>query len=165
MDGHLLALTEQDAPGLADALVYGKPEIGWRGDPRLELHVGILTAERYGFSPQCKRYVNKGELMAKRWEVWRHCEDGTDQRIASWEYDKMHDILLDLVKMDPNSPAHTSVEDRIDASNRLKENKLARQYQEKLGEMMEHAGKLHHDTTQPRNVFRGVPGRNPDKQD
>jgi hypothetical protein len=160
-----VALPAYEATVVADQLVEGLGTAGWRGDPRLELRIGILAANTGGLDPKLGRWVDKGEEVARRYEVWRHCEDGVDRRLGSWLPDQLHEIIPDLVKMDPSSPAHVSTEDRIDAHNRRKEAELAMQMQDTLGEMMEHGNKLFHDLTQPRNVFRGIPGLNPDKQD
>lgn len=149
---------------VAHWLLHGKPELGWRGDDKLELRIALLMAASSGYSEEMKRRVHRGEVCGKRIEVWRHCEDGEDRRIGSWHLHEWADIIADMVKMDPSSPAHVSTEARIDAANRRKEVEQAARMTDKMGELMEYAARLHHDRTKGPSTFRGVQGLNPDKQ-
>lgn len=129
---------------LAALLVVGDGH-GWPGDPRLDLRIGVIREKATG-------------LVGRRYEVWRTNEDGTETRIMHWRIEDFDRILFDLTKMRLDSPGHVSAEDEIDAHNDAIEQKRSDEARDALGEMMEHAAKLHHDTTQPRNVFRGMPG-------
>ena len=129
---------------LARLLVIGDG-MGWPGDPRLDLRIGVIKEKATG-------------RIGRRYEVWRTNEDGTETRIGHWKIEEFDRILFDLTRMRMDSPGHVSAEAEIDAHNAAIEAKRSDEARDALGEMMEHAAKLHHDTTQPRNVFRGIPG-------
>lgn len=130
--------------------------IHWSGDPDLDLRQGVVEEMRSGRPT--------GKIVARRWEVWRHCEDGVDRILAHWRIEEFDRILFDLARMRAGSPAHEDVIDRIDAANEANEERIWAQGRDKMGEMLEHMLKLHHDTTEGRNTFRGMPGQNPDRQ-
>lgn len=150
-----------EAQELATWLTDGKPEVGWRGDARLELRIGVLVADRPGVSPESGRALRKGDVAARRYEVWRNNPDGTEKRIGAWPLDRFHEVLADLIKMDPETPGHKNVLDRIDAANREADARKEREFREIAGPMMEHAMLLAHDTSQPQHTFYGIPGRGP----
>jgi len=130
--------------------------IHWSGDPDLDLRQGVIEKTRSGRPT--------GEIVARRWEVWRHCEDGIDRMIGHWRMEEFDRILFDLARMRADSPGHEDVVDVIERKNDENEKRIWGQWRDKQGEMMEHLAKLYHDRTQPKNVFRGMPGRNPEKQ-
>lgn len=141
----------------------GEPTKGWPGDPRMWLQLGMLVARETAWYPEIMKVARKGDIVARILEVWRHTEEGKDVVIGRWNPSELPNIITDLVAMDPGRPRHVSVLDRIDAGNAAKEAELSRQYQDSTGEMMEHYLKLAHDITQPRNVFRGMPGTRDDE--
>ncbi len=138
--GFLHAGTED----LARLLVIGDG-MGWPGDPRLDLRIGVIEHKAT-------------KKVGRRYEVWRTNEDGSETRVAHWKIEEFDRILFDLTRMRMDSPGHVSAEAEIDAHNDAISAKRSDEARDSLGEMMEHAAKLHHDTTQPRNVFRGMPG-------
>ena len=145
----------RDTAELERQLVKGDG-IQWPGDPDLYLAQGIVEETNYGRPT--------GKIVARRWEVWRHCEDGIERIIGHWRMEEFDRIIFDLARMRAESSGHEDVIDRIDAGNVKAEEKIWAPGRDKLAEMMEHMAKLHHDRNNPRNVFRGIPGQNPDKQ-
>lgn len=135
----------------------------WQGDPKLELRMGILTAKVTGYHAQCKRNVRKGEVIARRYEVWRHTELGTDEMLGHWTLEEYDRILVDMAGMRLDSPGHVDTGSKVDANNDAVTDAAATEYAEHLGEMGEHLGKLYHDRTQPKNVFRQMPGTRDDE--
>lgn len=123
--------------------------IFYSGDPRLELRVGVMV-------PTKGKY--RGQIRGRRYEVWRHGEDGKDVRIGHWRLEEFDRILLDMAQMDVRTPGHESIIDRIEAGNDEHEKKLARDFRDAYGEMLEHGHKLIHDRNNPRTTFRGLPG-------
>ncbi len=119
--------------------------IHWPGDPDLSLHQGVISNRQ-------------GKILARRWEVWRHCEDGQDRMIGHWRMEEYDRIIFDLARMRAESPGHVNVTDRIDAHNAEIEAANSRKFRDSMGEMLEHQAKLQHDLTEGRNVFRQMPG-------
>lgn len=150
-----LGFLRGDAPELDRKLREGDG-IHWTGDPDLELRQGIVEEMRSG------RLT--GKIVARRWEVWRYCEDGVERMIGHWRMEEFDRILLDLSTMRAEAPGHKFVDDAINEANAANEERVWQPYREKMFELKEHMGKLIHDRTQPKNVFRGMPGQNPDKQ-
>lgn len=144
-----------DAPDLDRKLREGDG-IQWAGDPDLDLRQGVVEKMSSGRPT--------GEIVARRWEVWRHCEDGIERLIGHWRMEEFDRILYDLARMRPEAPGHEDAVLKIEKANDENEKRLMQPGRDALGEMLEHAAKLHHDTHNPRNVFRGMPGSNPDKQ-
>lgn len=140
----------------------GKPELGWRGDPRLELLIGVLTASKNGVF-KGKSY-RKGDVVGYRAEVHRHNEDGTDTPILQRKIEEWHTIIPELVKIDPASPMFRSTHDLVVEHNDRLERERGRDIAEARGEMTEHLWKLVSDRQNGPNTFRGIPGRNPAKQ-
>lgn len=153
-----------EATLLADWLVQGKPTLGWRGDPRLELRIGVLQAQKNG-NDRKGRFRTAGEVLARRYEVWRHNEDGTDTNILSRKLTDFADIIPALVQIDPRTPGHVGTIERIEKENKLRDKHAADAVQEAHGEATEHLWKLVADRENGRTTFRGMPGSNPDKQD
>lgn len=153
-----------DAPEMDRKLREGDG-ILWPGDPQLELVMAVLTWPQSCWVPELGRRVRRGEIAARAYQVLRHCEDGTDQVIGQWRLEEFDRILVDLAPMRLDSPGHVDTLARIDANNEALERENSQRMVDALGDGIEHALKLHHDTTEGRNTFRGVPGQNPDKQD
>lgn len=127
-----------EAEVLADKLVQGDGIIGWKGDPRLSLFCGVLAAPKTGYSKRAGRYVREGEVLARRWEVWRHNEDGTDARLISRPLEKLHEIIPELCVMDPRNPGHTGTMDRIEQHNDKIDAEREYDIGQAVGEMTEH---------------------------
>lgn len=154
-----------EAEVMVDWLTGGKPELGWRGDPRLSLHVAVISAGKSGYSSKVGRYVTAGQALAYRYEVWRHLEDGTDERIITCGMDELHTLLPKLCKMDPRSPGFEDTFEAAVKANDAEHKRRGDAIKEAHGEMTEHLFKLWHDRNNPKTTFRGLPGQNPDKQD
>lgn len=138
--------------------------IHWAGDQRLDLREGVVESQKYQYVPALKRHVQAGEILARRWEVWRICEDGEERLLAHWlpvEFDR---ILFDLAMMRSESPAHVDVGDAIDAANVEHEKKVWTPYRESQLTMLDHLVRLKHDTEEGKTTFRQMPGSNPEKQ-
>lgn len=133
--------------------------MNWPGDPRLSLSMGTLEAPRTMWSNRLNRIVRKGEILARRYEVWRHCEDGEDRIIKTYRLEEIDRIIFDLAPLRLDAPGHIDAIAEIDKHNEAKEKAVMDQLHESLMEGFEHALKLHHDTNEPKNVFRGLPGR------
>lgn len=153
-----------EAEQMADWLTDGKPELGWRGDPRLSLHVAVISAGQTGYSQKVGRYVSAGQALGYRYEVWRHLEDGTDERIITVDMNELHTLLPKLCQMDPRSPGFVDQFEAASKANDQAHADRARDLREAHGEMTEHLFKLWHDRNNPKTTFRQMPGSNPDKQ-
>lgn len=142
----------------------GHPTLGWRGDPRLELRIGVLLANRSGFDPRTKKNHQKGDRVAWRWEVWRHNEDGTEARILQRKAGEIAEIIPTLIGVDPRTPGFEPVMDQIERED--DQNHKEKQYAiaQAVGEQREHLWKLVADRQNGKTTFRGMPGSNPDKQ-
>lgn len=116
------------ATQLALDLRQGRPVVGWRGDPNLELRLGIMTDRHH-------------REVARRWEVWRHCEDGADRRLADWALDEFDQIIPDLVAMDPRNRGHVPTVERIDQANAARDAEIRSQVRDKAAEAFD---QLHH---------------------
>jgi hypothetical protein len=164
MASQTISATEVPYEGqlVADWLVNGKPELGWRGDPRLELRLGILTAAKHG--RRNGRYFRKGDVVAYRYEVWRHNEDGTDAEILHRAAKDWHEIIPALVQLDPRTPGFKDTMTTLTAHNDKVDAERGQAIRDAHGEMTEHLWKLYADRNFGRTTFRGMPGRNPDKQ-
>lgn len=130
--------------------------IQWSGDPDLDLRQGVVEEMRSGRPT--------GKIVARRWEVWRHCEDGVDRIIGHWRMEEFDRILFDLARMRAEAPGHVDVVESIDKGNAATEAAIWQKGHDAYSEMMEHMLKLWHDRNNPKNVFRGMPGLNPEKQ-
>lgn len=153
-----------EAQEVAYWLTEGNPTLGWRGDPRLWLQYSILTAGKSGFDPKVHRYVQKGDVVAKCYEVWRHTELGSDERILQVTLDRVLDIIPRLIDMDPNTPNQRPLWDRVIEENDRHDTENTQHIQEAHGEMAEHFWKLIADREHGKTTFRGMPGSNPDRQ-
>lgn len=114
----------------------GKPEVGWRGDERLELRFGIISNRQQ-------------KEVARRLEVWRDCSDMPDARptdrwgtwriIGHWKPSEAERILADLVAMDPRSRGHIKLEEQLEKAAERQEKLTEDIYREHVGSMYEHA--------------------------
>lgn len=130
--------------------------IQWSGDPSLYLAQGVVEETRGGRPT--------GKIVARRYEVWRYCEDGMERMIGHWRMEEIDRIIFDMARMRAEAPGHEDVVDVIERHERENEERVWKPYRESQGEMMEHLVRLWHDRNNPRNTFRQMPGRNPDKQ-
>jgi hypothetical protein len=146
-----------DAEELARKLQEGDG-ILWSGDPRLELRLCKAEAPKSMWYSPLGRRVKKGEVLARRYEVWRHNEDGTDTQIGHWRLEEFDRILMDIAPMRMDSPGHVDSLAAVDAANDAHERVTSDRALDHMMEAGEHMAKLIHDTTGPRNVFRGIPG-------
>lgn len=137
-----------EAQLLADWLTDGKPELGWRGDPRLELHIGVAEAAKNGY--RGTKFFRKGDVVGMRFEVRRHNEDGTDTIVLARPVGQWEEIIPKLVQMDPRTPGHENVMDVVEREHNQNEKDKSTEFRETWGEMTEH---LWHATGQlPKKV-------------
>lgn len=137
--------------------------IVWPGDPRLFLSMGTLTADRAGYSAMLKRNVHRGEVVARRYEVYRNCEDGSTELIGHWKVEDFDRILVDLAPLRLDAPGRKDTLTQIDDHNTAVEKAHSEQMKGAMFEVLEHQTKLWHDRNNPKQVFRGLPGI-PEKQ-
>lgn len=152
-----------EATTVADALTQGDPVHGWKGDPRLSLHVGVIRAAQDGVYHG--KFRRRGDVIGKCYQVMRHNEDGTDLPILQRRLDQWHEIIPAMVQIDPRTPGHVDTMTRVERANTLEEKHRSDDFQEAHGEATEHLWKLVSDRQNGRNTTRQVPGRNPGKQD
>jgi len=136
----------------------GNPTLGWRGDPRLSLAVGVLTASRNGVDPRTKKFHRAGDVLARRYEVVRHCEDGTDQRIMQRPLTKLHEIIPALNGIDPRTPAFEPVMDVVEREDAQKQKDVEYKIGQAIGEQREHLWKLVADRQNGLTTFRQMGG-------
>lgn len=132
--------------------------IHWAGDPRLDLREGVIESQKYQYVPDLKRHVQAGEIIARRWEVWRVCEDGVERLLAHWlpvEFDR---ILFDIAMMRMDSPAHVDVVDQIEAANTENEKKVWTPYRESQLTMLDHLVRLKVEREEGKHIFHQVGG-------
>jgi len=150
-------LVHAGADELHHKLKYGDG-IFWAGDPRLELGMETQEAKQGGWIEELGRYVRKGQVLARRYAVYRHNEDGTFLRIGHWRLDEYDRILIDIAGLRAESPNHEQTSDLIDKANEAAEKATTDAYVGVGADMLEHRMRIWHDTTQPKNRFRGMPG-------
>ena len=153
-----------EAEQLARDLTFGKPELGWKGDPRLELRIGILTASKSGIDPRSGRWKRAGDKLGMQYQVWRVNEDGTEKQIIARAIEAFYTIIPELVQMDPRTPGFRSTFERAEESNAAVDKANTQAVQEAQGEATEHLWRLVADRQNGPSTFRQIPGRNPDKQ-
>lgn len=146
-----------DAGELARKLQQGDG-ILWPGDPRLELGMETLAAPKSMWFTPFGRRVHKGEILARRYVVIRHNEDGSSEPIGHWRLEDFDRIIMDIAPLRLDAPGHVDALTAIDAHNDALEktnDEIA------VGVMMEdneHRLKLWADTTQGKTMFRQVGG-------
>lgn len=116
-------------------------------DPRLYLKYRVID------------HPKKPGVKGRRYEVHRHCEDGKNRLIGHWRLEEFDTIWSDMQVMAAGAAGRiASVEERIDKHNDEMERDNDRESSGFMTEAMTHAAKLMHDRTQPKTVFRGMPG-------
>jgi hypothetical protein len=145
-------------------LRQGAPTLGWRGDPRLYLELGVITSNNTGYSNKVKRFVRHGEVLARQVIVMRHCETGVDEVIFRRKYEQLHEIIPTLIRHDPRTPGFEDVMDTVEREDTAKQKAVATHIGEARAECAEHLWALVGDRQNGRTTFRGLPGLNPDKQ-
>lgn len=133
--------------------------ISWPGDPDLSLSQGVIQAQGTGWDDSLKRIVRNGDIVARRWEVWRHTESGEDVMLGYWRIEEYDQIIWDLARMRADAPGHVDVADRLDAADDAKQAVESAKFRDTYGAMFEHAARLEHDRNNPQVTFRGIPGR------
>lgn len=110
---HAVGLADSMLISIDEQLRNGNPIFGWPGDPRLELHVGVL------WDPKRK------EVAEKKIEVWRHMEDGSDVCVTWFDctLEAAAEVIPAMAQMRTDSPGHVSVLERIDRHNEALERK------------------------------------------
>lgn len=132
--------------------------LGWPGDPRLSLVQGVVEAAKRTQHPITGKWLRKGDVVARRWEVWRECEDGVERQIGHWRMEEFDRILLDLSGMRLDSPGHVDALDAIDKSNDAHEDAIMRDFRENYGEMTERGTKLFRELRDGKDTFYQVGG-------
>lgn len=127
--------------------------IFWAGDPRLFLSMGTLTADRSAWSDRLGRRVVKGEITARRYEVYRWCEDGNTELIGTWQLADFDRILVDLAPLRLDAPGRKDALTQIDEHNAAIEKKNSDAVKEAMIETLDHQVRLWHDRNEPRNKF------------
>ena len=153
-------LTLSDVPWevtqVADWLTEGKPELGWRGDMRLELHIGVVQAAQTGLYRGIWR--RKGEVIGRNLQVMRHNEDGTYKPILSRRVEAWHEIIPALVQIDPRTPGHVGTMERVEKANEIEHKHAADAIRDAKGEMAEHMLALVQEHVGGRLTHRQVGG-------
>jgi hypothetical protein len=141
---------------LADWLVNGKPELGWRGDPRLELEIGVITAAKSGYRDG--KFYRKGDVVAQQFQVWRHNESGKYEQLFARRVSDWLDIIPTLIESDPRTPGFRPVMDRVEEANAKVEAEKSREFQEAWGEMTEHLWSIASETFHGKQTHYQVGG-------
>lgn len=137
----------------------------WSGDPGLELRIGVRLAPKRMQHPVTGRWINRGDLVMKRYEVWATTEDGRVEPIGYWNMDEFDRILYDIVQMKAGYEGKIeNVETRIDKRNAEVEKQRTEAFRDAYGAMMDHYLALFVERNNGKGVFYGMPGRNPDRQ-
>jgi hypothetical protein len=122
---------------LAQKLSYGDG-LNWPGDPDLWLGIGVIEDKR-------------NRRTGKRLEVWRSCEDGTDQLVGHWHPAEQFRVLYDLCQMRAEAPGHVDVATRLEKSDAAAEEAAAQLWRENQFQALEHAAWLHVKAHEPAN--------------
>lgn len=138
-----------DAENLARKLRDGDG-LTWSGDRQLELRVGILEETRYG---------HKTGRVARRYEVYRMYDDGREEKLGHWHMSEYDQILPSIVLMKAGAEGRaTSVLDRIDAHNKVIEDKKEQEFRDAYGPVVEHALALQRESEHGRHDHFQVGG-------
>lgn len=96
------------------------------------------------------------DILGRRYEVWRHTEEGEMVMIGHWRLEEFgsieNDIRLMRAAVVGGAP---TAEQQMDAGNEAVEKQNSTDFRDSMGDMLEHATKLWHDTNNPRNWFGG----------
>lgn len=150
-------LVHSGADELHYKLKYGDG-IHWAGDDRLELGMETQEAQQGGWIEELGKRVRKGQVLARRYAVYRNNEDGTFTRIGHWRLEEFDRILFDIAGLRAESPAHEQTTDLIDAANDAQEKATTDAFVGHGAEALEHRLHIWADTTQGKTRFRGMPG-------
>lgn len=129
-------------------LIQDGDGMGWPGDPRMYIAIGVVRVPGIG--------------TARRYEVWRLCEDGEDRFIGGWKLEEKDKIVFDLTRMRPDSPGFVSAADQMKEHNAKLEAQAQADYEDAAGEMMSHLSSIVSETNTGKNTFRQMPGRRDD---
>lgn len=142
----------------------GKQEVGWRGDPRLWLDIGVIKTHQHGIDPKTGRYQRAGDVIGWQWQVKRHTELGKEEIILRLKGEDLYRIFEKLIAIDPRTPGHEDTMDVVEREDALLQKHRQQAIAEAHGENMEHLWALVADRQNGRTTFRGMPGSNPDRQ-
>lgn len=137
----------------------------WAGDPRLDLRIAIASAPRAMLHPITQRRVRAGDELFRRYEVYRHNEDGTEESIGHWRIEEFDRILFDVVGMKASYEGkREDVISRIDAANAEVERKNSDTFRDAYGTMLDHSYRLAHTLAgEPGTTFYQVGNAGVDK--
>lgn len=116
-------LSTADWEDLAKKVVQGDG-LGWPGDPRLELRIGVLS---------------NGQKDGHRLEVWRYNEDGTETRVAHWLPRESMMVCYDLARMRLDAPGRVDTVTEIEKHNERLEKDASDRFNELMVETVKHA--------------------------
>lgn len=142
-------------------LKQGKPELGWRGDPRLDLHIGVVTATFTGMQPGMNgkvRFHRKGDKVGWCWVVTRHNEDGTDLPVLQVKGLELYDLIPKLIEMDPRTRGFEPVMDRVEREDAIQQKRVEDRIKDAQGEATEHLWRLVQERVHGRSTIRQVGG-------
>jgi len=128
-------------------LIQNGDGMGWPGDPRMYVTIGVLSQTKNG-------RVRTG----RRYEVRRWNEDGSIALIGHWRLDEKDKIIFELSRMRMDSPGHVDTLAEIDKTNAAIEQKATDVYMDSQGEMLSHAASIVAETEYGKNTFRQMPG-------
>lgn len=135
----------------------------WKGDPTLWLGYGVYLAPKRMQHPITKRWLAKGDLIAKRYEVWSHTTDGEDVLVNHWKMDEFGRILFDIAGQKAGFEGRVlSAEERMDKNNAAVEKRAMDTFRDSYAAMYEHMHSIIQEKTQGRLTHRGVCGSNED---
>lgn len=141
-----------EAQQVAAWLQQGKPEMGWRGDPRLFLVIGQIIAANSGIGRDGK-FVHKGAVTGVVLEVRRNNEDGTERQILVRPVSKWMEIIPALIGADPRTPGFEPVMDRVEREAAKLEEAKSKEFQESWGEVTEHMWNVANERLNGKSFF------------
>lgn len=135
----------------------------WKGDPSLSLAYGLLLAPKRMQHPVTGRWLNRGDLIAKRYEVYTHTPDGEDTLLSHWKMDEFGRILFDIAGMKAGFEGRApTAEERIDKNNAAVEKASTDQFRDHYAAMYEHAHSIIQEKLVGKMTHRQVGGTNED---
>lgn len=143
---------------LDNQLRQGVSTLGWRGDPRLYLEVGVITSNNTGYSRKVGRVVRHGEVLGRQLIVMRHCETGKDEILMRRKMEDLHKIIPQLITSDPRTPGFEDVMDTVEREDAAKQKQVATDIFEARAECAEHLWALVGDRQNGRTTHRQVGG-------
>jgi len=142
----------------------GKRELGWRGDPRLWLEIGLIETHQYGFCEKTKQFQRPGDVIGWQWQVWRHTELGKDEIILTLKGHELPFMFDKLVSMDPRTPGFQPVMERVESEDAVVQKHKQDAIAEARGEQMDHLWRLVEERRNGRHTTYQVPGSDPERQ-